>query len=518
MPNGFAHIVLYSWPLVAFLLFRSLPVRPALIWTIVAGYLLLPSKVGFDLPALPTVDKDLIPIISAALMCLIFARKNKPQHMTERPEGRTAIAEDTVAENTAIADLSFIPQRGKLIFWGLMGLAAISPILTALMNATPVARGVRSIAGLKPYDALAIGSVLLISILPFFLGRRYLASEVSQKLLLKILAIALLLYSVLIAYEIRMSPQINSMVYGFFPHSWIQHIRGNGFRPLVFMPHGLWLSILVAMASASAFAIWRCENGKIGSGKWLMVGVWLFAVLMFSKSLGALALAFIFCPIILFLGVRGQTLVAATFAAIVLVYPMMRSAGLVPVNTIYSAAQSIDDHRAESLLFRFDNEDRILAKARQKPLSGWGGWGRARVFDSRGRDVTTTDGYWVIIISENGWLGYIARFGLMCIPLIMLGLQRRKLQTSMATASLGIVLCIALIDLLPNATISPILWLIAGSVMGRYQTATLLADIQIAKDTAEETYAIPDHLRDVPEPVDGPLAAAPSKLHVRVPR
>ena len=86
---------------------------------------------------------------------------------------------------------------------------------------------------------------------------------------------------------------------------------------------------------------------------------------------------------------------------------------------------------------RFDNEDQILEKARDKRLAGWGGWGRARVYNERGRDITITDGYWIIVMSENGWLGYIARFGLMCIPLILLGSEVQKARYDQSDIVIG---------------------------------------------------------------------------------
>ena len=316
-----------------------MPVRPALIWTIVAGYLILPSRVGFDLPALPVVDKNFVPVTSAAIMCMIFGYKSKTIHATKRPATPPRHQAAAAQEHSEIIDLSFTPKRGKMFFWALMTLSAISPFMTIMQNADPVAVGAGAISGLKPYDALSIGSTLLVSILPFFLGRRYLASEVAQKLLLKILAAALLFYSVLIAYEIRMSPQLNTMIYGFFPHSWLQHVRGDGFRPLVFLPHGLWLSILVAMAIAAAFAVWRSENNRLGSGKWFMVGTWLFAVLLFSHSLGAFALALVFlsCNSVS-AGEEHKPWWLQCLLSIVLLYPMMRSADLIPVNTIHNVA------------------------------------------------------------------------------------------------------------------------------------------------------------------------------------
>src|SRR6056297_3140853 len=77
MSNSFAAIVLYSWPLLVFILFRRLSLREALIWTFLAGYLLLPLRTGFDLPGLPPVDKNLVAALSAALMCYLVTRQEK---------------------------------------------------------------------------------------------------------------------------------------------------------------------------------------------------------------------------------------------------------------------------------------------------------------------------------------------------------------------------------------------------------------------------------------------------------
>ncbi|WP_234999525.1 hypothetical protein [Roseovarius albus] len=471
----------------------------------------MPTRAGFDLPAFPTVDKDFVAVVSALLMCAVFGRKAQTQNRLVQREGRSQqrLLQPDLAE---INSLIFVPKRGNKIFWGLIGLATLSPVMTVLQNAEPAIRGPGFIPGLRPYDAFSIALTLLVTILPFLLGRRYLASESAQKLLLKGIALALLIYSFLALYEVRMSPQLNTMFYGFFPHSWAQHVRGDGYRPLVFLPHGLILSIFLGMGAASAFAYWRCQADKLKAAKWLLVGLWIFGTLVLSKSLGALVLTILFCPVILFLGVRSQTIIAALFAGVVLTYPMLRSADLIPVEAIHNAAQSIDEGRAQSLKYRLDNEDRLIEKAQQKPLAGWGGWGRSRVYDESGWDITTTDGYWVIVIGAAGWLGYLAHFGLLCIPLVLLGIKGRKLDLTIATSSLGIVHCIAIIDLLPNASVSPVLWLIAGSVMGRFQTANTRADLLAAK---EEPLTSSDTPRERQSRPDTPTAP---ELHVRVPR
>ena len=90
-------------------------------------------------------------------------------------------------------------------------------------------------------------------------------------------------------------------------------------------------------------------------------------------------------------------------------------------------AEAIDPARAPSLAYRFLNEDILLEHARDKPLFGWGSWNRHRVFDPEtGQATTTTDGAWVILIGTRGWVGYLAIFGLLAAPVILLAANRRQ--------------------------------------------------------------------------------------------
>lgn len=144
-----------------------------------------------------------------------------------------------------------------------------------------------------------------------------------------------------------------------------------------------------------------------------------------------------------------------------------------PTEQVYQIAESINEERAASLQYRLDNEDLLLEKAEQKPLGGWGSWGRNFVYNQEGQNISTTDGYWIIVIGVYGWIGYLAQFGLLTLPMILLGLARIRLSLGLASSCLGVVMSINLIDQIPNATVSPIVWLIAGSMMGLYQTAPL---------------------------------------------
>ena len=56
-----------------------------------------------------------------------------------------------------------------------------------------------------------------------------------------------LIYVPLCLFEVRMSPQLHNMVYGFAQHSFGQTVRGGGWRPMVFMQHGLAVGLFMSV-------------------------------------------------------------------------------------------------------------------------------------------------------------------------------------------------------------------------------------------------------------------------------
>ncbi len=83
--------------------------------------------------------------------------------------------------------------------------------------------------------------------------------------------------------------------------------------------------------------------------------------------------------------------------------------------------------------------------------------------------ISVTDGQWVITIGQWGWLGYIAMFGLLCLPLVALWWRYRLVPAAdipPQASVLALLLGANLVDLLPNATMVPLTWLLAGTVLG----------------------------------------------------
>lgn len=443
--NIIAYLMLLIWPLVTFVLFRRLTPDKALIWTILGGYLLLPPLAKIDLPAVPDLDKFSIPSLSALAMVL-FVRQDR---------------------------LAILPR--SLLGKALVALFILGAFATVLTNTQPFALATGALPGMRIYDSVAAVPNQFIALLPLILGRRYLATPEAMRNLAVALVVAGLFYSVPMLIEVRLSPQINVWVYGFFQHDFIQMIRQGGFRPIVFLPHGLWAAFFALMCYVSALMLARCATGK-ERPRLIAATVYLGLLLVACKSVGPLAYGVVLTGIILLAGRRGMVLAAAAMAVLAISYPLLRGAHLVPIDALLAFAESISPERAQSLGFRFDNEEMLLNHANQQALFGWGGYGRNHVYDAvTAKLLTISDGAWIIAMGVSGWLGFIAQFGLLALPLFALAKQalRRGVEISPYVCLVALILGTNMVDLLPNATLIPFTWLLAGALLGHAEALAL---------------------------------------------
>ncbi|MCE8468103.1 hypothetical protein LZ189_03400 [Rhodovulum sulfidophilum] len=447
-------LALWSWVIVTVILFRVLRPAGALVACLLGAYLLLPVRVTVDLPLLPALNKHSLPAIAAAVMTMIVAAG------VQRPRpagtgGASRILPGWIPGNIWI----------RLLFL----VAVLSVGLSALVNNDTLVYGPTVRRGLGPYDAGSMVLTMAVTLLPFVLGRRLLADEAGRRVLLWGLCLSASAYAFLALFEVRMSPQLNMMVYGFHPASWIQHLRGGGYRPLVFLEHGLRLGIFLTMAILIACGLPRIEPRR--RFLCLLLAAWLFGTLVLAKTVGALAIGLLLVPVALFFSTRLQILAAAVLAATVLFYPLLRSADLIPTERVLGLFEKYsNEDRVGSLKYRLKNEDILLDKAMQRPALGWSSFARNRVFDPKtGRDISVTDGIWAIVIGESGLIGYMAQFGLLTVPILLL--VRRPRQVEPSTALLALALVANLADIIPNSSLTPVTWLIAGTLAGRLEQA-----------------------------------------------
>lgn len=435
-------LALYFWPVISAVILKKLRLPLAILVVMVTGYMFLPVKYAIDFPMVPPMNKHVIPVLTLMIATtLVASLRDSAPHLP-----------------------GLLPK--SMIARGLIALLLLGAMGTALTNGDRIVTPISVKQGLRLYDGVSVGISYALTILPVLLGRKYFARPETHRLILIVLCVAACGYAFLALYEIRMSPGLNRSVYGFTPHSWRQHVRGGGFRPMVFMEHGLRVSLFFALALIAAVGLFRM-GWK--TGPMLLAIAWLLMTVVLSKSLGALIIAVLIIPMVFFLSTRMLILAAAIIAMTVLTYPILRGGGYVPVDRITSFANSIDAQRAASFTTRLENEDLLLERAAKRPAFGWGGFGRSRVRNEKGYDIVIPDGYWVIIIGVGGWSRYLGEFGLMTVPMLFLFLRRGRMQISRDTAILSIILAGNMIDLIPNSGQTPMTWLIAGALWGRLE-------------------------------------------------
>ena len=201
------------------------------------------------------------------------------------------------------------------------------------------------------------------------------------------------------------------------------------------------------------------------------VTAYLSGVLVLCKTLGALVYGAALVLLVRFTRPQLQLRIALVLVAIALLYPTLRAADLFPTRSLVELAQAIDPDRAQSLQFRFANEDQLLDRAWQRFLFGWGRFGRNRVYDEEsGRDLSVTDGRWIITMGQFGFIGFLAEFGLLALA-VARAAQAAKFADERRgaglLAALALIVAINVVDLLPNASLSPWTWLLAGALLGR---------------------------------------------------
>lgn len=473
MPNIFAQFMLAIWPVVTIVLFVYLPRDRALIWSVLAGYLILPpSPAAFDFPLLPPLNKVSIPHLSI-LMVALFLKDAPKLALSRIPQKRQraiiAMLNPLRLLNLRAVGRDALRLPDSLIGKVLVVVFVLSPILTVMTNPEPLVFQRTIIRGLHAVDAIALPISQVLILIGFLLARKLLISEAAMRDLLLALVIGGLAYALPILIEVRLSPQINVWVYGYFQHVFHQMVRATGFRPIVFLGHGIWVAFFVMSALVAAVTLWRNEPGNSRLRYFLGAGV-LGTLLVLCKTLGAVLYAMAMVPLLFLLRPRNQIRVAVLLAALSLAYPLAKGFDLVPVNWMLQQAEKVNEERAGSLKFRFENEDTLFDRVDLKPLFGWGSWGRNHEHDPGSGIITTvSDGRWIIVFGVFGWVGFLAEFGLLALPLFMLW-QVTRLRpdrpVSPYVGALALLLAINMVDLLPNATLTPITWLMAGALLG----------------------------------------------------
>ncbi|WP_051056937.1 hypothetical protein [Methylophaga lonarensis] len=212
MPAITAYIAISVWPLIILFLLKRFGLEKGILLGLLTAYMFLPAGFSINLPGIPAFNKFSVTVITLIAYLLLNGR-----------------------------GLGFLelPRMYKLILvWFLA-----TPFLTAITNSNSYLQ----LPGLSYYDGLTDSVGQFLFVVPFMLGFKYFQTDDKHYLIFRYFAMAVLIYAILALYEIRMSPQLHNIVYGYFPHSWLQQVRSGGFRAIVFMGHGLLVALFLAI-------------------------------------------------------------------------------------------------------------------------------------------------------------------------------------------------------------------------------------------------------------------------------
>jgi hypothetical protein len=440
-PNWFGILVFCAWPLVAMYLYTHRTTSEATVWTLLAALLILPAGAAIKFQMIPSIDKNSLPNLCVFAGCMLTAGRISHRRF------QFSLCE--------ILLITFI----------------ISPLISSLLNNDPIIVGGSILPGVGTYDGISSVISQLILSLSFIVGRRYLRDPGDNAVMLRALIIAGLAYSLPMLFEIRMSPQLSSALYGYLPTAFLTEIRYGGFRPVVFMGNGLIVAFFMMTCVVASVTYLRARARVIRFAAPSALTLYLGTILVLCKTAAPISFAAVLGALVRFARPEVQIRLAMLFACLALSYPTLRAIDVFPTKALVDFARSIDSERAQSLEVRFDQEAALLAHASERFYFGWGRYGRNRVFtEDSGKDDSITDGLWIITMGQFGFVGFLAQFGLLTLPIFRAFHALKFVQNQREKIFFGaisLILAISAVDQLPNASLSSWTWLIAGSLLGQ---------------------------------------------------
>ncbi len=429
--NIMVPIAMFGWIPIVMALFAKLEARTAAAVAFVAGWMFLPVA-AFNLPALPDYTKTTATCVGILAGAWIFDKERFRQFRFNA------------------ADL-------PIVLW------CTAPFFSSIAN------------DLGAYDGLSQTMYQTITWgLPYYIARIYFSESEGMNILATAIVIGGIVYIPFCWFEMIMSPQLHRMTYGFHQHNFLQTLRdGGGFRPMVYMDHGLMTSMW--MVIAIFLGTWLFISGGLPKKILFVPTVYLLVFLIFTtvmmKSFGAIILLFLGVAVIVLSHRMKRTLLILILLLIPHLYVITRTTGIWDGQNLSGfVEQKISADRAQSLQFRFDNETILIDKAMRGTIFGWGGFGRSRVYDDKGRDISVADGLWIIALGQNGIYGLLTMMIAIQTPVLLFLLrikpERWKEKAWAAAAVMAVFLSIYMIDNLLNAMINPVYMLFSGGITG----------------------------------------------------
>ncbi len=411
------------------ILFQVLPARRAMLVAFFAAWMFLPVA-GYQFQGLPDYTK-----ISATCVSIFLATF-------------ISDARPLMAFRLRWFDL-------PMILW------AVIPFASSMAN------------GYGIYDGLSnMLNQIVTWVLPYAIGRIYITDLQAARELVRAMVIGAMIYVPLCLFEMRMSPRLHEIVYGFHQADWFQSKRGSFYRPTVFMVHGLAVATFMCTGALAAVWLWwnRTERRVLGAPLGIVVPI-LLVTAAGCLSLGALV--WMVVGILILAAMRLANLRTPLWAILFLplLYPIARTFGGWDGLVLVDFAKSIaGPARADSLWTRLNSENELWYFVQGQKWLGAARFMFVGLKTSESSKGIIADSLWMIYLGKLGLIGLATFFAAMLAPIVaLLRSTPRHTWTHPAVAPVIfiVVACgLHLADCLSNAMINPVFILAFGAAGG----------------------------------------------------
>lgn len=390
-----------------------------------------------------------------------------------------AVIAGTLFLPIAVVSVAGAPDLDKL---GLIGLALLLGIIgfglkdcvglrCSFLDCWLIAFAVATAASVMTNEMGAVfasSSVFRVFVsicVPYMAGRIYVRTARDVKAVILAITVGGVCYLPLCWIEMRLSPQLHTWVYGYHQHSWAQASRGTGWRPTVFMQHGLMVGIWMSAASIAAIGLCLGGQRRIGGvHAWIIVGC-LVGTVAFLRSLNAIVL--LAAGVALLVLSRATFQVAAAVASSVpVVYIVSRVVLRWDGAELIKYVELVNPVRAESLGFRLGQEELLIDRAMMRPWLGWGGYGHNRMVHE-GDTEAVTDSLWIVYLGLRGAIGVVCYYATLLLAPIHAAYVARKVPADLSwmLLSLTTIVWISVMDSMFNATPNQVFYFVVGGLV-----------------------------------------------------
>jgi hypothetical protein len=436
-------LAMFGWIFVTIALFNRRTATEAVTIAVIGGFLLLPA-ISYNLPGIPSYTKTTSMALGVILGGLFSGASRK------------------------------YPFRLNLLDVPVLVLCFVSPLATSLLN------------GLGAYNGFSdLAQACLNWGVFYWAGRKYFSDPASARILARGIALGGLAYVPAVLFEVRMSPQLSNIFYGFFPHSFAQHFRYGGFRPIVFMSHGLMVALWMAVSATVLFWFWRSRQYRnVGVVPISLASIGLTGAAILCKSGNGWVFTALGLASYIYYARSGSTAAFRLLCLMIPVYMVVRITNLIPIELVQDLASSVfDPERIDSLNWRLLQEDLFGAHSLRRPWFGWGGFGRNWPVDPLTGEhlIQMVDSLWIILFSGSGFVGLGSSYLALGLgPWKVLGFYGRLSKEhrkeadgsndpyAMYAVLLCLVVCFFMLDSLLNAMVSPVYILCSGALTTHY--------------------------------------------------